>query len=82
MLGKSSTTKLTTSLDHKSSNYYWVDGEFINPFLNQIMAKREESLGVETPVSNKRLQRQGTKVCKGFEIAAVSMSDVQHSLLV
>lgn len=57
MLDKSSAIKLTTSLNHKSSNYYWVDGEFINPFLNQIMAKREELLEVETPVSNKRLQR-------------------------
>lgn len=72
MLGKSSPTKLTTSLDHKSPNYCWVDGEFINPFLNQIMAKRE------TPVSNKNLQRQGTKVCKGLEITGVSMNDVQY----
>lgn len=80
MLGKSSATKLTTSLDHKSPNYCWVGGEFINPFLNQIMAKREESL--ETPVSNKNLQRQGAKVCKGLEITGVLMNDVQYSQLV
>lgn len=44
MLGKSSATKLNTPLGHKSSDYCWVDGEFINPSLIQILAKREESL--------------------------------------